>query len=62
MIQTVSTLPGTAVRCTPEVLDRLGAIAVPFVRRVTAAKVAEAARAQGITLVDAAFFARASSY
>jgi hypothetical protein len=58
----VPTLPGTAVPCTWEVLDRLGAIAVPFVRRVTAAKVAEAARAQGVVLVDAAFFTRASSY
>jgi hypothetical protein len=50
------------VACTPEVLDRLGAIAVPFVRRVTATRVAEAARAAGVTLVDAAFFARAGSY
>ena len=55
-------LPGTAMPCTAEVLARLGAIAVPFVRRVTAAKVADAARAQGVGLVDAAFFARAASY
>ena len=48
--------------CTAEVLARLGAIAVPCVRRVTAAKVADAARAQGVGLVDAAFVARAASY
>ncbi len=62
MSEPVPRLPGTTLPCTPDVLERLGAIAVPFVRRVTASRVAEAARAQGVTLVDAAFFARAASY
>ncbi|MBI2529022.1 MAG: hypothetical protein HYV93_23940 [Candidatus Rokubacteria bacterium] len=62
MTEAISTLPGTGVPCTPDVLARVEAIAVPFVRRVTAVKVAEAARAQGVALVDAAFFARAASY
>lgn len=47
---------------TPEVAARLDAIAVPFVRRVTAARVAAAARARGVRLVDGAFFDRAASY
>lgn len=53
-------LPG--VQCTAEVAARVRAIAVPFVRRVTAARVAEAARARGVALVDGAFFDRAASY
>lgn len=50
------------VSWTPEVAARLAAIAVPFVRRVTAARVAAVARAQGVRLVDSAFFDRAASY
>jgi len=46
----------------PEVAARLAAIAVPFVRRVTASRVAAAARAQGVRVVDAAFFERVASY
>lgn len=50
------------VAWTPEVAARLAAIAVPFVRRVTASRVAAAARAAGVAVIDAAFFERASSY
>jgi hypothetical protein len=47
---------------TSEALARLHAIAVPFVRRATARRVAEAARTSGVTLVDLPFFDRAASY
>jgi hypothetical protein len=55
-------LAGSDIRCRPEVRARLAAIAVPFVRRVTAARVAEAARAAGLAMVDLAFFDRHASY
>lgn len=57
--------PGTdagEVGWTPEASARLAAIAVPFVRRVTAARVVAAARAAGLRLVDSRFFDHAASY
>ncbi len=56
------TLPGTPVRCTEEVLHRLGRVALPIVRRMVAARVAEAARAHCIDLVDVDFFERATTF
>ena len=50
------------VRFTPDVAARLAAIAVPFVRRVTRSRVVAAARAHGVSVVDVAFFDRASTY
>ncbi|HEX2439461.1 MAG TPA: hypothetical protein VHT71_14225, partial [Methylomirabilota bacterium] len=38
-------LPGTRIRCTDEVLHRLGRIPIPFVRQMVTQKVAETARA-----------------
>jgi hypothetical protein len=58
----VETLPGTGMACSPEALARLRRIPLAFVRRVTAIKVADAARAEGLHFVDAAFFDRAASY
>jgi hypothetical protein len=55
-------LPGTAIRCTDEVLERLARIPVAFVRTMVAGRVAEAARAHAVTLVDAAFFERAATF
>src|SRR5947207_9657627 len=45
-------LPGTRVRCTDEVLHRLGRIPIPFVRQMVTQKVAETARAENVGLVD----------
>lgn len=55
-------LPGTTIRCTDEVVHRLGRIPIPFVRQMMAQKVADAARAEGVALVDVAFFERAATF
>lgn len=55
-------LPGTRVRCTEEVVHRLGRIPIPFVRQMVTQKVAEAARTEGIAVVDIAFFERAATF
>jgi uncharacterized coiled-coil protein SlyX len=55
-------LPGTTIRCTDEVVHRLGRIPIPFVRQMVAQKVADSARAEGIALVDVAFFERAATF
>lgn len=55
-------LPGTTIRCTAEVVHRLGRIPIPFVRQMVTQKVADAARAQGVALVDLAFFERAATF
>lgn len=55
-------LPGTMIRCTDEVVHRLGRIPIPFVRQLVAQKVADSARAEGIALVDVAFFERAATF
>lgn len=55
-------LPGTRIRCTEEVLRRLGRIPIPFVRQMVTQKVAETARAENVALVDVAFFERAATF
>ena len=55
-------LPGTAIHCTDEVLHRLGRIPIPFVRQMVTQKVADTARAEGVALVDVAFFERAATF
>jgi len=55
-------LPGTRVRCTDEVLHRLGRIPIPFVRQMVTQKVAETARAEHVGLVDVPFFERAATF
>jgi hypothetical protein len=55
-------LPGTSVRCTEDVIHRLGRIPIPFVRQMVTQRVAEAARAEGAPLVDVAFFERAATF
>jgi hypothetical protein len=55
-------LPGTRVRCTDEVLHRLGRIPIPFVRQMVTQKVAETARAENVGLVDVPFFERAATF
>ena len=55
-------LPGTRIRCTEEVVHRLGRIPIPFVRQMVTQKVAEAARAEGVGLVDITFFERAATF
>ena len=55
-------LPGTAIRCTDEVLHRLGRIPIPFVRQMVTQKVADTARAEGVALVDVSFFERAATF
>ncbi len=55
-------LPGTRLRCTEEVLHRLGRIPIPFVRQMVAQKVAETARAENVGLVDVGFFERAATF
>jgi uncharacterized coiled-coil protein SlyX len=55
-------LPGTRVRCTEEVLHRLGRIPIPFVRQMVTQKVADTARAESVTLVDVTFFERAATF
>ena len=55
-------LPGTHVRCTEEVLHRLGRIPIPFVRQMVTQKVAESARAESVGVVDVPFFERAATF
>jgi len=55
-------LPGTRVRCTDEVVHRLGRIPIPFVRQMVTQKVAETARAEGVAVVDVSFFERAATF
>ncbi len=55
-------LPGTRVRCTDEVLHRLGRIPIPFVRQMVTQKVAETARAEHVGLVDVGFFERTATF
>ncbi len=55
-------LPGTRIRCTEEVLHRLGRIPIPFVRQMVTQKVAETARAERIALVDVTYFERAATF
>jgi len=55
-------LPGTRVRCTEEVLHRLGRIPIPFVRQLVTQKVAETAWAENVGLVDVGFFERAATF
>jgi hypothetical protein len=55
-------LPGTSIRCTEEVVHRLSRIPIPFVRQMVTQKVAEQARAEGVGLVDVAFFERAATF
>jgi uncharacterized coiled-coil protein SlyX len=55
-------LPGTRVRCTEEVIHRLGRIPIPFVRQMVTQKVAETARAENVGVVDVTFFERAATF
>ena len=55
-------LPGTRVRCTDDVLHRLGRIPIPVVRQMVTQKVAETARAENVSLVDVPFFERAATF
>ncbi|OLD38491.1 MAG: hypothetical protein AUI57_06825 [Candidatus Rokubacteria bacterium 13_1_40CM_2_68_8] len=55
-------LPGTRIRCTEEVIHRLGRIPIPFVRQMVTQKVAETARAESVGLVDVPFFERAATF
>jgi hypothetical protein len=55
-------LPGTRIRCTEEVLHRLGRIPIPFVRQMVTQRVAENARTARVALVDVAFFERAATF
>lgn len=55
-------LPGTRIRCTEEVLHRLGRIPIPFVRQMVTQRVAETARAEHVGLVDVLFFERAATF
>ena len=55
-------LPGTRIRCTDEVLHRLGRIPIPFVRQMVTQKVAETARAERVAVVDVPFFERAATF
>ena len=55
-------LPGTRIRCTEEVVHRLGRIPIPFVRQMVTEKVAETARAEKVGLVDVTFFERAATF
>src|SRR3989454_7534020 len=55
-------LPGTRIRCTEEVVHRLGRIPIPFVRQMVAQKVAETARAEKVGVVDVPFFERAATF
>ena len=55
-------LPGTRVRCTDEVLHRLGRIPIPFVRQMVTQKVADTARAEHVGVVDVTFFERAATF
>jgi len=54
--------PGTRIRCTEEVIHRLGRSPIPFVRQMVAQKVAETASAERVGLVDVPFFERAATF
>jgi hypothetical protein len=62
MITEGPVLPGTRIRCTDEVLHRLGRIPIPFVRQMVTEKVAETARAENVGTVDVTFFERAATF
>jgi hypothetical protein len=55
-------LPGSSIRCTEEVIHRLGRIPIPFVRQMVTQKVAQQAHAEGVGLVDVNFFERAATF
>jgi hypothetical protein len=55
-------LPGTRIRCTDEVLHRLGRIPIPFVRQMVTQKVADTARTENVPVVDVPFFERAATF
>jgi hypothetical protein len=55
-------LPGTRIRCTDEVLHRLGRIPIPFVRQMVTQKVAETARSENVAIIDVPFFERAATF
>ena len=55
-------LPGTRLRCTDEVLHRLGRIPSPFVRQMVTQKVAETARSENVPVIDVPFFERAATF
>jgi hypothetical protein len=55
-------LPGTRIRCTDEVLHRLGRIPIPFVRQMVTQKVAETARSERVARIDVPFFERAATF
>jgi uncharacterized coiled-coil protein SlyX len=55
-------LPGTRIRCTEEVVHRLGRIPIPFVRQMVTQKVAETARVERVGVVDVTFFERAATF
>lgn len=55
-------LPGTRIRCTDEVLHRLGRIPIPFVRQMVTQKVADTAKAENVPMVDVPFFERAATF
>jgi len=55
-------LPGTRIRCTDEVIHRLGRIPIPFVRQMVAQKVAETALAEKVGMVDVVFFERSATF
>jgi len=55
-------MPGTRVRCTDEVVHRLGRIPIPFVRQMVTQKVAETALAEKVSVVDVPFFERAATF
>ena len=61
-VQDGPVLPGTRIRCTDEVLHRLGRIPIPFVRQMVTQKVAETARAENVAMVDVPFFERAATF
>src|SRR5919197_1759368 len=55
-------LPGTRIRCTDDVLHRLGRIPIPFVRQMVTQKVAETARTERVAVIDVPFFERAATF
>ena len=55
-------LPGTSVRCTEDVVHRVGRIPIPFVRQMVVQKVAEQARSEGTPRVDVDFFEQAATF
>jgi hypothetical protein len=61
-VQEGPVLPGTSIRCTDDVLHRLGRIPIPFVRQMVTQKVAETARSERVSVVDVPFFERAATF